>query len=77
MQNLELKIYVVSAVLLDLLDETVGDTRFKHKLKFNINRTITELEKLTNVTIDEDATSLFITDAWSALEGSIDNRLNV
>lgn len=76
MEHLELKIYVVSTMLLDLLDETAGNTQFKHKLKFNINRTIAELEKLLNVPIDGDTTSLFLTDAWSALEGSIDNRLN-
>tara|TARA_R110000737_G_C14607741_1_gene490401 strand:- start:689 stop:931 length:243 start_codon:yes stop_codon:yes gene_type:complete len=76
MDNLELKIYVVATLLLDLLDETAGDTQFKHKLKFSINRTTEELEKLTNVNFDNDEVSLFVTNAWAALEGSIDNSIN-
>jgi len=36
-RQLEVKLFVTSMLLQELLDETEGDTRFKHKLRFHIN----------------------------------------
>lgn len=67
MKHLHLKIYIISTVLLDLLDETQGDTRFKHKLKFHINKTIKELERITE-NYSNDETSELVTKVWTAVE---------
>ena len=74
-RELEVKLFVTSMLLQELLDETVGETRFKHKLKFHINGLQNELDKLLSVNLSDDTLSLFITDASSALEDSIEARL--
>lgn len=67
MKNLHLKIYIVSTALLDLLDETEGDTRFKNKLKFHINKTIKELEKITG-NYSNNETNELVNKVWTAVE---------
>ena len=36
-RQLEVKLFVTSMLLQELLDETQGETRFKHKLKHHIS----------------------------------------
>jgi hypothetical protein len=75
MKNLEVQIYVASTLLLHLLDETDGDTRFKHKMRYHINGTIKGLESISSVTMDNNDVSLLITKAVIALENSINTEL--
>ena len=44
-RQLEVKLFVTSMLLQELLDETQGETRFKHQLRFHINRLQSELDK--------------------------------
>jgi len=67
MKNLHFKIYIISTVLLDLLDETEGDTRFKNKLRFHINKTIKELEKITETSTSNQASQL-VNEIWTSIE---------
>ena len=70
MKHLHLKIYIISTVLLDLLDETQGDTRFKNKLKFHINKTIKELEKITE-NYSNNETNELVNKVWTAVEETL------
>ncbi len=69
---LEVKIYVVASLLQELLDETAYDTRFKHKLKYDINSIQKNLDKMLNVEIDTDELSLYLTKAGKALEDTLE-----
>jgi len=73
--QLEVKLFVTSMLLQELLDETDGNTRFKHKLKFHIRGMQCELDKVLSVILNDNELSLFITNAISALEESIDDNL--
>lgn len=73
-RQLEVKLFVTACLLQELLDETQGETRFKHKMKFHINGLQKELDKVLGVTMD-NTLSLFLADAGNALEESIDKRL--
>jgi len=75
MKHIHLKIYIISTVLLDLLDETDGDTRFKHKLRYNINRTIEELEKITKH-YSNDETNQLVCKIWNVVEKELSTSLN-
>lgn len=75
-RQLEVKLFVTSMLLQELLDETQGETRFKHRLKFHINGLQRELDKLLTVDLKDESLSLFITDAMGALEQSIDDLLS-
>jgi len=75
-RQLEVKLFVTSMLLQELLDETQGETRFKHRLKFHINGLQRELDKLLTVNLEDESLSLFITDAMGALEQSIDDLLS-
>lgn len=75
-RQLEVKLFVTSMLLQELLDETQGETRFKHRLKFHINGLQRELDKLLTVNLEDESLSLFITDAMDALEQSIDDLLS-
>lgn len=66
-KNLHFKIYIISTILLDLLDETEGDTRFKNKLRFHINKTISELEKVTE-TLTTNEANQFVNKIWTSVE---------
>lgn len=74
-RQLEVKLFVTSMLLQELLDETEGDTRFKHKLRFHINGLQKELDKVLTVEMKDNSLSLFITDAMEALESSITKAL--
>jgi hypothetical protein len=70
--NLELKIYVVSSLLQELLDETDSDTRYKYRLKQSINRLQKDLDQMLDLNIDTDVLSLYLSNAGQALEDSLD-----
>lgn len=67
MKHLHFKIYIISTMLLDLLDQTEGDTRFKNKLRFHINKTIKELEKITETYTTNEANQL-VNKIWTSIE---------
>lgn len=73
--QLEVKLFVTSMLLQELLDETQGETRFKHQLRFHINRLQKELDRVLSIDMRDDSLSKFITDAVGALEQSIDDLL--
>ena len=76
-RQLEVKLFVTSMLLQELLDETQGETRFKHKLKFHINGLQRELDKVLGINMaDDDSLSIFINDAVAALEQSIETKLH-
>jgi hypothetical protein len=70
--NLEVKIFVVSLLLQELIDQTHGDTRFKHQLKFHLRETQKSLDQILSVRYDSDELSLFISKATEALEKAIE-----
>ena len=74
-RQLEVKLFVTSMLLQELLDETQGETRFKHKLKYHINGMQNELDKVLSVEMKDESLSLFIMSAVGALEKSIDDLL--
>ena len=74
-RQLEVKLFVTSMLLQELLDETQGETRFKHQLRFHINRLQKELDRVLSIDMRDDSLSKFITDAVGALEQSIDDLL--
>ncbi len=67
MKHLHFKIYIISTILLDLLDQTEGDTGFKNKLRFHINKTIKELEKITETYTTNEANQL-VNKIWTSIE---------
>ena len=74
-RQLEVKLFVTSMLLQELLDETEGKTRYKHQMKFHINRLQAELDRLLGVRMDDNTLSIFITDAMTALENAIDKQI--
>ena len=74
-RQLEVKLFVTSMLLQELLDETQGETRFKHQLRFHINRLQNELDRVLSVNMQDESLSTFITQAVGALEDSIDKLL--
>ena len=70
--NTEVKIYVVSTLLQELLDEASYDTRFKHRLKHTINTLQKDLDKMLDVTIGSDELSLYLSNAGKALEDTLE-----
>ena len=71
-ENLEVKIFALSNLLQEYLDETEGETKFKNKTRFHIRGLQDQLDKLNSVKIDEDAVSLLVSKAVKALEDSLD-----
>ena len=69
--NTEVKIYVVSTLLQELLDEASYDTRFKHRLKHTINNLQKDLDNMLGVTIGSDELSLYLSNAGKALEDTL------
>ena len=74
-RELEIKLFVTSMLLQELLDETVGETRFKHKLKYHIGGLQNELDKVLSVEMKDESLGMFIMSAVGALEQSIDDLL--
>ena len=75
-RQLEVKLFVTSMLLQELLDETQGETRFKHKMKHHISGLQYQLDKVLGVNMQDESLSTFITDAVGALERSIDDLLS-
>ena len=72
-RQLEVKLFVTSMLLQELLDEghrviLASSTKLKHHISGLQN----ELDKVLSVDMRDDSLSMFITDAISALEKSID-----
>ena len=74
-RQLEIKLFVTSMLLQELLDETTGNTKYKHQMRFHINRLKKELDRLLSVELRDDTLSLFITNAMAALEDAIDKQI--
>lgn len=74
-RQLEIKLFVTSMLLQELLDETTGNTKYKHQMRFHINRLQKELDRLLSVEMRDDNLSLFITNAMAALEDAIDKQI--
>jgi hypothetical protein len=72
--NLELKIFVTALLLQELLDETIGETRFKHQLRRDINNMTKGLDNMLTVKLDNNV-SLLINKATNALETAIEEEL--
>ena len=61
-------------ILQELLDETEGNSRYKHNLKFYIKSMQKELDKLLDESIEGDALGLYINKASTALENALNER---
>ena len=75
MKHLELKIVATTLMLQELLDETVGKNKYKHKIKWHCNELSKHLEKLTDHEMLDNNVSLLVTDAINSLENSFDKVL--
>lgn len=75
--TLDLKIFVTSILLLELLDETVGQSKFKHKLRYHINGTTAQLEHILSVPIKDLELSHLLTDAVEVLDEVLNDKLNL
>ena len=58
-------------LLQELLDETEGDSRFKHKIRFHIKGLQKELDKILSEPIDTNELSLYLSRASQALEDGL------
>lgn len=58
-------------LLQELLDETEGDSRFKHKIRFHIKGLQKELDKILAEPIDTNELSLYLSRASQALEDGL------
>ena len=74
MEHLELKIFITALLLQELLDETVGETRFKYKMRRNINEMSKQLDGLLEVELEDDV-SIVINKAITALEKTIEEEV--
>ena len=73
--QLEVKLFVTSMLLQELLDETVGESKFKNKTRFHINGLQKQLDKVLTVEMRDESLSMFITESLTELERFIDNKL--
>lgn len=69
--NLEIKIFVTSMLLQELLDETEGNSKLKRKIRFHINELQKELDKVLSEPIETDELSLYLSRASQALEDGL------
>lgn len=58
-------------LLQELLDETVGNSKYKHNLKFHIKSMQKELDKLLDESIKSEELGLYINKASYALEDAL------
>jgi|TARA_R110000803_G_scaffold177643_3_gene239987 hypothetical protein len=72
--NLELKIFAAALLLQELLDETVGETRFKHKMRHSINVMSKELDKVLTVEVANDV-SILVNKVIQAIDDTIEKEL--
>ena len=70
--NLEIKIFVTSMLLQELLDETEGNSQLKRKIRFHINGLQKELDKVLSEPIETDELSLYLSRASQALEDGLE-----
>mgnify|MGYP000300513888 CR=1 FL=1 len=70
-QLLEVRIFITAMLLQELLDETYGNTKFKGKMKRHINGLIDGLEDILSENINDNALSLYLTQAAQALDDSM------
>ena len=70
--NLEIKIFVTSMLLQELLDETEGNSKLKRKIRFHINGLQKELDKVLSEPIETDELSLYLSRASQALEDGLE-----
>ena len=68
MNRTEVKTYIVSVLLVELLDELEGTSAFKHKVKFHAKQLAAELVKLNDVKITGDELTQTITNALNAID---------
>ena len=75
MKNLEIKIFSLCVLLQEMLDETQGHTKFKHKVRYHVNSLQKELDKILDVEFEEDGISLLISHATKSLEYVFDTMI--
>lgn len=68
MNRTEIKTYIVSVFLVELLDEMEGTSAYKQKVKFHAKQLAAELLKLNDVKISGDELTQTITNALNALD---------
>ena len=68
MKRTEVKTYIVSVLLVELLDELEGTSAFKHKVKFHAKQLAAELVKLNDVKITGEELTQTITNALNAID---------
>jgi len=68
MNRTEIKTYIVSVFLVELLDEMEGTSAYKQKVKFHAKQLAAELLKLNDVQISGDELTQTITNALNALD---------
>ena len=72
--NLELKIFAAALLLQELLDETVGETRFKYKMRRSINDISKELDKVLTVEVANDV-SILVNKVIQVIDDTIEEEL--
>ena len=72
--NLELKIFAAALLLQELLDGTVGETRFKYKMRRSINDISKELDKVLTVEVANDV-SILVNKVIQAIDDTIEKEL--
>ena len=72
--NLELKIFAAALLLQELLDETVGETRFKYKMRRSINDISKELDKVLTVEVANDV-SILVNKVIQVIDDTIEKEL--
>ena len=70
-KTLNIRIFIVSMLLQELLDETEGKTKFKSKIHRHITGLSDCLEQLLSENIDDDTLSLYLTQTAQALDDSM------
>jgi hypothetical protein len=72
MKNVEIKLFVTSMLLLELLDEIQSESTYKHQLKFHLKRVSDLLETLLSVKV-ESGVDIILLRASKALERALEN----
>lgn len=68
MNRTEVKVFIASLLLQELLDELEGTSKFKQKVKFHAKQLNSELDKINSVSLNVEAVSLKISEAQNALD---------
>lgn len=68
MNRTEVKTYIVSVLLVELLDELEGTSAYKQKVKFHAKQLAAELVKLNDVKITGEELTQTITNALNAID---------